>query len=328
MDRKASVLILALWSICLLSVFAVILSYTIRQRISLVERLKELEELSLIAEAGIKKTIFYLLKTLPEETPSNARGIWGENPAFFKNMAIGEGICNIGYEMEKNFYYGLIDEERKININTADLRLLKNFFQVVLGFDGMLAQDLAASIIDWRDEDNMLSVPLGSAEDAYYRWEKYSYEAKDAPFQVLDELLLVKGMNQDIFNKIKDYFTIYSDGRININTASREVLLSLGLKQETVDKIISFRLGPDGKALTFDDGIFDDPTKISNYLDKIYFLNEAEKKQLDYVAERYLTVQANYFMIKVNARLKNKKYTYLVTCVVDRNGHIFYWQEE
>ena len=40
----------------------------------------------------------------------------------------------------------------------------------------------------------------------------------------LDELLLVNGMTKDIFERIKDYVTVWGSGMVNINTAGREVL--------------------------------------------------------------------------------------------------------
>jgi len=213
-DRRSSILMLALWSLCILSVFAVILNYTVRQKVSLVRRLDSRDEVRLAAEAGVKKAIIYL-KKLEESGP--------ETYLALKHLVVLES------ETSEGNYWQIMDEERKINMNLAGLTELARLFQVAACMSETEAEDLAASIIDWRDSDSALSSAAGGAEDPYYRNTSFPYEAKDAAFEVLDEILLVKGMNQDIFEKVRSLLTIYGDGKVNINTASSEALLALGL---------------------------------------------------------------------------------------------------
>jgi len=52
-----------------------------------------------------------------------------------------------------------------------------------LKIDDIEAQSLAASIVDFIDEDSNLSVPLGSTEDSYYHNLKEPYECKDDKFR-------------------------------------------------------------------------------------------------------------------------------------------------
>ena len=56
--------------------------------------------------------------------------------------------------------YGLIDEERKINLNSSGQEVIERLFRIGLGMDDMRAQELAASIKDWRDKDSELSIPV------------------------------------------------------------------------------------------------------------------------------------------------------------------------
>ncbi len=54
-----------------------------------------------------------------------------------------------------------------------------------------------------------------------------------------------------------NYLTVWGEGKININTASEEVLLAVpGLYTKEVGKILSFRRGADGVPGTKDDGVF------------------------------------------------------------------------
>jgi len=332
-NREGSILIIALWSLCLLATFAVILGYEVRQKLTLIQRLDERDKSYLISEAGIKKAIVQIKKEKPENNFTLNNPL-SNNASLFKDIEIGDGKANICY----NYYtegeparwetrYGVSDEESKININKISLPVLDRLFRIVLGFGEIEASELAAAIIDWRDSDSELSIPAGSAEDPYYRNLDYPYEAKDADFEVLEEVTLVKGITEGIFRKIENYITIYGDGKVNINTASQPVFLALGLNREIVDKILNFRCGEDGLEGTLDDNVFDTQADIVPRLSQIYHLNDAEISQLSSISERYFVTNSEYFMIESVARLNNKKNASTTTCVVDRSGKILSWQE-
>ncbi len=332
--NKGGILIIALWSLCLLTTFAVYLGAGVRQKITLVARLDERDKLHFIGEAGIKRAIVELRKEKEEERTCDAlNGAWSNNAGVFKQIRVGDGRFNIYYNYIDaktgltESRYGLIDEERKININKADRVVLERLFKIVLGFDELDAQELAASIVDWRDEDSYLSIPLGSAEDPYYRSLRYSYEAKDAEFEVLDEVLLVKHMTGRIFDILKDYITIYGDGKVNVNTASKEVLLTLGLNEYIVDKILAFRCGEDGIISTFDDNAFETPSGIVPKLSQHSHLSDSDVASLSTVRDQYLVTNSNYFMARSEAGFDNRKDTAVITAVINRDGKILYWQE-
>ncbi|MFH0827385.1 MAG: hypothetical protein V1923_05860 [Candidatus Omnitrophota bacterium] len=310
-DRRSSILMLALWSLCILSVFAVILNYTVRQKITFVRRLDSRDRAHLGAEAGVKKAIIYLKKL--ENTGPKAY-------LALKNLMARESESVEGNRWE------IRDEERKINMNLAGLPELARLFQVAACMNEIEAQDLASCIIDWRDSDSALSSASGGAEDPYYRNTSVPYEAKDAPFEVLDEILLVKGMNQDIFEKIKSLLTLYGDGKVNINTASSEALLALGLDLGTVDKVLIFRQGKDGLEATEDDNIFDSPERIVSLLGEAVNLTPAEVAKLTHLSQNFLTTQSGYFMIDSRASSSTAS-DVEVLCIVDSEGEILYWRE-
>jgi len=296
-----------------------------------VQRLNERDKLGLIAEAGVKQAIIQVNKEEDKSYHALKDG-WSNNIGVFKDKAVGDGKFNIRYSLKGEAdlptqRWGLVDEERKININKIDSAALKRLFQIVAGLDEVEAQELAASIVDWRDSDSESSIPSGSAEDTYYRYLKYPYECKDAEFEILDELLLVKGVTEKIFMQIKSYVTIYGNGKVNVNTAPLSVLLSLGLSQNVVEKIVLFRNGPDSLEATEDDYVFDDASGITTSLNQLYPLSEAENEQLHSVAMRYLNIQSSYFMANSIAQLNNRDTTVQVNSVIDQNGIIFSWQE-
>jgi type II secretory pathway component PulK len=312
--------------------FAIYLSYGIRQKLTLVYRLDDKDKLCFIAEAGVKKAISTLMKEDLEDYAALSDG-WSNNAAVFKEHIIGDGefdvSCDYIDEISNTPYtrYGLVDEESKINVNKADQKILRQLFRIVLGFNKMEAQELAASIVDWQDGDGELSIPVGSAEDREYRRLHYSYEAKDAEYEVLEELLLVKGMDEDIFNKIRDYITIYGDGKVNINTASKTVLLALGLGGDVVYNIMHFRYGEDKIPGTPDDGAFTAHSTIAPQLSQFSPITESQLAQLTRVAEQNLITYSRHFAIRSISRLNNRKGTARIICIVDGSGKILYWHE-
>jgi type II secretory pathway component PulK len=224
--------------------------------------------------------------------------------------------------------YGLIDEERKINVNTAGTAVMERLFEFLLGGDETRAQDLAAAITDWRDADSELSTPVGSAEDSFYRNLTYNpYEAKDAPLETLDELRLIKDMDVNSMEKLKDYLTVFGDGKININTAPRAVLWALGMSTYLTDKVMSYRSGKDKALGTADDNVFKSASNIVSDLSQFSSLSASEVADLSRIVDQFLTVQSQNFMARAVAHLNNRRNTTEVVVVFNRGGDILYWHE-
>ena len=65
----------------------------------------------------------------------------------------------------------------------------------------------------------MKKLPVHGAESSYYASLDPPYEAKNAPLDCIEELLMVKGITKEIFNGTKEkpglagYVTADSDGR-------------------------------------------------------------------------------------------------------------------
>jgi len=171
------------------------------------------------------------------------------------------------------FKLEIIDTASCVNINTADLLQLSALISSESG--------VAASIVDWRDPDDRPTVIEGDAggagaETDYYQSLNPPYAAKNAPFDTVEELLLVRGVTPAILygasgvnvstleedpdseRPLVDMLTTYSkelnvasDGtpRVNIKTASREDLQSkLGLSAQLAQRLIENR-GQNGESL-------------------------------------------------------------------------------
>jgi len=154
-----------------------------------------------------------------------------------------------------------MDEQSKVNINAASVSTIKGLMLGV-GLDEDDAEDIAAAIVDWRDEDNDITISeddvFYGAEDEYYQGQTPAYHCKNSDFDTIFELILIRGMTQDIMDDVRPYITIYGEGKININTASKKVLDAVAGPdfEDLGSKILEYREGGDGKLGTKDDRWF------------------------------------------------------------------------
>src|SRR5207249_12115122 len=89
--------------------------------------------------------------------------------------------------------YGITDESAKLDINYASATML-------MQLPGM-TDDVAGAIVDWRDSDDTASA--SGAESQYYLSLSPPYTCKNAPFETVEELMLVRGVTPQL---------LYGDG--------------------------------------------------------------------------------------------------------------------
>lgn len=88
---------------------------------------------------------------------------------------------------------------------------------------GVVEKDeLVDALFDWLDRNDSRE-PYG-AESDYYQGLAPPYRAKDGRLDSLDELLLVKGFTPELLELLRPYVAVGNGGRLNLNTASVEVL--------------------------------------------------------------------------------------------------------
>lgn len=116
-----------------------------------------------------------------------------------------------------------------------------------LGFDDPAG--LVDALIDWLDPDDDPQ-PLG-AESNYYQGLAHPYPAKNGPLDSFDELLMVKGFSPQVVKALAPHATVYGSDKINVNTASKEVLLSLSdqMDEDAANAIIDARTDEPFKTL-------------------------------------------------------------------------------
>ncbi len=90
------------------------------------------------------------------------------------------------------------------------------------------AQELAANLIDWIDEDDVRQ--SGGPEDEVYQRRDPPYRAVNRSLLSVDELRLVEGFDGALVDGLRPYVVVWplaGDGGINLNTAPTWVLAQL-----------------------------------------------------------------------------------------------------
>ncbi len=193
------------------------------------------------------------------------------------------------------YKYHFEDEMAKVNINTASSEILGR----LLGPDS--DDDLAGAI----------------------------FNSPRKPFKAKEELLLIEGMTKDKFRQVKNFITVYGDGKININTAPAEVLAALGLEKELIEIISRYRaesLGPDGKSGTDDDGAFLSPSNVLADLREFDDLGLAEEQKLLSITS-FLAVKSKITGVKISPEIRGKAGNNYLVIIDIAKKKIISWAE-
>jgi general secretion pathway protein K len=245
-----------------------------------------LSRLLIASEPTMRKTIaplFMLMKRNPPQLPlwefsDRLLGIFND-PDSSKGSASSLGIDasqgkNLGLP-NGAFELSIVDEDSKINVNlgaaneVAHFRLAKEIMGLLapIQYDPLFNQkdgngqyndrfQTCQAIIDWADVDEsgyncnlQQSATAQSAgiEDNYYSlMQPRAYRRKNAPFDSLAELHMVRGVSEDFWGTFVDpspedpkkrVVTVWGQGAINVNTANAQTLLAVvcaGAKTDSV----------------------------------------------------------------------------------------------
>lgn len=182
--------------------------------------------------------------------------------------------------------------------------------------------ELIADLADWIDTDTD-RIWRGGYEDALYNNLDSPYLAKNAPFDTKDEIRLVNGWQDDVYEKFGDEVTIYGPGKINIGTASDEMLK--GLFKAYIERQIS---DDEAELILMDmreQTMIVDFTKPKEFVE--WLENRANSTLRDGLADAIKT-ESETFLVSSTGMVGNS--TAQITCVLDfsssKVGRIKYWR--
>lgn len=256
-------LVLVLWILVLLTAMVAEFAYSMRTEVTITRNFKEATQAYYLARSGLIRSIVEMLRNTAiakdrgygdEATESR---VWRVNvPIPPQGFGAGEFIVHI------DNLAGLID------LNAASEKLL-GLMANSLDMSDIERAVIVDSILDWRDRDDFHR--LNGAENTYYTSLANPYSCKNAPFDSVEELLLVRGMSGELFEKNLKAIVITTPmkkaklsgkgrswrrvartnvGQININAAPRQLLEALPqITSQQVQNLVDYRIERDFTSL-------------------------------------------------------------------------------
>ena len=294
--NKGSIIIICLWVILILSILGMGLTGLVLQEIKVSSTISRLYASLPMAEAALR-SVFYAREKDPTPGYDTMDELTREN-----NFTLCGTNSYKYYFADKQVAKDsveIIDEGALININTASLDILER----LPGVDEDMADKIANTGL--------------------------------RPYSSINEILLVEDMTVDKFRNFKDMITVYGNGRVNINTASKAVLVCLGLDEELADIILRFRkehkIEPpkdaEGNPLVTEDeyGFSSLATMVS---DLSSFSNLSLRQEQDLLsAQSRLDVKSEYLRLNIIPQINNQPGTRYSVVICPATKKIISWKE-
>ncbi len=234
-----------------------------------------LSRLLIASEPSMRKAIaplFMMMKRTPPQLPlwEFSDRLLG---AFNDQESSGDFTRTVGVDLSQGKNLGMpngrwelsiVDEDAKINMNLgaaneiAHIRLAKEIMGLItpIQYDTIFnSQDgtgqfndrfqTCQALVDWADVDEqgfncdlrqLTAASSAGIEDNFYGSLAKPYRRKNAPYDSLDELHMVRGVSEDFWATFVDpspedpkkrVVTVWGQGAVNVNTANAQTLLAV-----------------------------------------------------------------------------------------------------
>ena len=272
--RQGAALVVSLWIILILSMIIAALAYEMHIEAGITSYSRKRLKAQAAARGGVEYARFLLARsfsasdeTLDDDSAETRR-------VLQKNLSRGIGVSSHTLEFSDSAAatIQILPEAGRRNVNTLE----DEDWEEILDQSGVPEEvwpDLIDCFMDYIDEGDTHRLNGAEKDDPFY--ERAGYAPKNAPLDTIDELALVKNFTPEIvyggrppdaspdtppYPGIARLLTTWGSGKVNINTASRDVLLTLTsasgklIDDWVVDDILAARLGEDELPNTEDDG--------------------------------------------------------------------------
>ncbi len=335
MNKKGSILLIVLWIMAALVIFAVGLGHRASVNLQLVKYQRNRLRANYLARAAVNRALFELdddtnsYDSLDETWSTGTSG----SKKILEDIVIkdeypGKFSVKYLYDVDKDEYRCMQDEESKININQVDDFGKKQIIGLLTELGGLNPTDAAElkdTIVEWinpaQEPDPAKKVfknaALKAPEELLFILE-YFYEAKEGKDRAREAA-------QKIFKSIRDSITVCGDGKININTATRPILRNTasvmstetGVVENLLNRIIEFRSSSSGP--------FKAQTEVDTFCSTT--LTDLKEQTLCSQIKDHLTVSSTCFRIPAHAEVGNIPKN--ITALYDKkNKEMLYWHED
>ena len=224
-DESGMALVITLMIVSIITAMVVEFAYGVYVNTSSLHNWQTAQELSVTARSATKLAARLISTNMIES---------------YKTRASFEIAQKIPFEeVDGTITLKIEDENAKFNLNQlgGTLNVVFNpdkdphrmFLRLTKALG--LGAETAYRISDWIDSDS--EPGAGDSENG----------AKNAKLDSLDELLLIPGIDEQTYEKLLPYVTIYTDNSININTAGVPVLMALSdsISRDMAERLVKYR---------------------------------------------------------------------------------------
>ena len=340
---RGSALILVLWVLGILSMLVVSFAFDAHLEGKVISFARKRRKAEALAFSGMQVARMLLDKQLSvsgnESEETKAEDRWYSHALTLRRGGsitlvepLGEGTIRLDIEPEQVWR----------NINKLNEEDWERIFQAI-GLPEDYWPELIDSYFDWIDPD---SIPRqdGAESSDYYETLDPPYQARNAPFDTIRELLLVKGFKEAILsggvlnpeepkerqititNGVQNLLTVFGDGKGNVNAVRQDnltVLMTLpGVTELGARAIIEERETPTYAGA----GTMDDDTSYRSVQD---FMTRVGDELDDPAIRNFVTTRSEVFRITSVGMID--RVTRRIWAVVYTNGRIWRvlrWREE
>ncbi len=285
---EGSALIVALWVIGLLAMLVATLAFEAHIEARLTSYYRNRTKADYLARSGLAIAELLMSKSdgLGGKEPDEAKAATDPWYSYAQSLAGGVEVT-VEHDLseagvgEGKITIKITPEPARLNVNTLTAAegetsdLIWEGILEVAGVPEEMWSDLIDAFYDWTDENDEPRID-GAETDDYYGSLDEPYMARNGPLDTVGELLLIKGFSRTLLDGgvlhegmfeddtihcsgIGDMLTTYGDGKVNVNAASRRVLMALpGMNDDIVDLIEEERRGWTDEAGVSQDESFKD----------------------------------------------------------------------
>lgn len=300
-NQKGSVLIITLLLLTILISLVVEFAYDVYISSTTLSNWGNAQKASLLAKSG-QTIISNYMQDIKKLSYTYHNEIYLPAESLYQQAGL-----DLGYGYGSLLSIKIEDENSKFNINsiissngTANEKALSSLKRLFEHLN--INPSLALTVADWIDPD---SEPRGpNSED----------NAKNSYLWSINELKLINGVDEKIFETISPFITIYGNGMININTAKLPVLMSLSdeMTEALAKKIIYYR-----ESTPFEDAAH--IVRVSG-METI-----GQKIQCSIEWCPMITVKSSSFRITATATVD--EITRVIESVIDTSMKVHHWRE-
>jgi general secretion pathway protein K len=235
-SERGFALLAALWLLVALSVVGLEFGFRARERRLSAANVLESGRARAAADAGLADAHALLAEL--SDRPSRAGG--GDVNRLLDPWAGSEVLLRDTVALgDARYLVSLSDAGAALNLNRADEEELRRLFNA-LRIDFGKADRLAQAIMDWQDGDDLHRARGAERED--YLREGSAVLPDNRPFDRLRDLRHVLGMTPEIYAQVRPHLTLLGTGQVNLNAASKPVLLALpGMTEQSVGIVLRRR---------------------------------------------------------------------------------------